>query len=182
MKKFSLLQKIRNKIRIKGTVSLSIANSAKIAGCDISIRGENNRLEIEEGATLRKSQIEILGNNCSIFIGKNCIIGHGCYISAKEGKKVVIKVDCMLSRNVKLMTSDGHPIFQDGKVINEGADIIIDEHVWLADNVTILKGVHISKNSVAGINSTVTKDIAKGSIVAGNPAKVIKSDITWAEE
>ena len=179
MKKFSLLQKIRNKIRIKGRVSLDIAKSAKIAGCDISIRGENNRLEVEEGATLRKSQIEILGNNCSISIGKNCIIGHGCYISAKEGKKVVIKADCMLSRNVKLMTSDGHPIFQNERVINKGADIVIEEHVWLADNVTVLKGVNIGKNSVAGINSTVTKDIEKGSIVAGNPAKVVKTDVTW---
>lgn len=53
MKKFTLIQKIRNKIRIKGSVDLHISSNAKIVHCDISIKGENNKLLIEDGVTVR---------------------------------------------------------------------------------------------------------------------------------
>ncbi|UCN01063.1 acyltransferase [Sulfurimonas sp. SWIR-19] len=178
MKKFTPLQKLRNKIRIKGSVTLSLAKNAKITNCDISIKGKNNSLTIEDGVTIRYTQIEILGDNCSIYIGKNTIVGHGCYLSAKEGKKLVIEDECMLSRNVKIMTSDGHFIYVDTTVINEGKDIAIGKHVWLADNVTVLKGVDIGEGSVIGINATVTKNISAFSIAVGNPAVVVKKGIT----
>jgi len=179
MKKFTIMQKIRNKIRIKGSVDLNISSSAKIANCDIFIKGKNNSLVFSDKVIVRHTQIEILGDNCSIFIGENCIIGHDCYLSAKEGKSLIIKKDCMLSRNVKLMTSDGHPLYRDGNIINHSADITIEKHVWLADNVTILKGVNIGSNSVIAINSTVTKNVPATSIVAGNPAKVVKEGVSW---
>jgi len=179
MKKFTLIQKLRNKIRIKGSVELTLAKSAKIANCNISIKGENNKLVIQDGTTIRSTQIEILGDKCSLYIGKNCIIGHDCYLSVKESKSLLIKDDCMLSRNVKIMTSDGHPIFQNDKIINKARNIVVGSHVWLADNVAILKGVNIGDNCVIGINSTVTKDVLVSSIVAGNPAKVIKEGINW---
>ncbi|ADN09605.1 acyltransferase [Sulfurimonas autotrophica] len=179
MKKFTLMQKFRNKIRVKGNVDLNISSSAKIANCDISINGKNNKLVIHDGVTIRYTQIEILGDNCSIYIGKNCIVGHGCYLSAKESKRLLIKDECMLSRNVKIMTSDGHYIYQNNDIINHGLDITIEHNVWLADNVTILKGVNVGENSVIAINSTVTKNVPAAVIVAGNPAKVVKEDIAW---
>lgn len=181
MKKFTLIQKIRNKIRIKGSADLNISSNAKIVNCDISIKGENNKFLIEDGATVRYTQIEILGDNCVIEIGKNSIIGHGCYLSAKSGKKLLIGNKCMLSRNVKIMTSDGHPVYKNTKIINHSKDTVVKDHVWLADNVTILKGVTIKENSIVGINATVTKDVTSGVIVAGNPAKVVKEGINWNE-
>jgi len=181
MNRFTLMQKFRNKIRIDSDLDLFIANNAKIVDCDIRVMGKNIQLTIEEGSVLRHTQIEILGDNSAIVIGKNCIVGHGCYFSAKEGKRVTIKDDCMLSRNVKIMTSDGHHIFQEGKLIKHAKDITFEEHVWLADNVTILKVVRVGNNSVVGINSTVTKDVPHSSIIAGNPAKVVKDEIVWEE-
>ena len=181
MKKFTLMQKLRNKIRIKGSVEIDISSSAKIANCDISIRGNNNRLVIKEGVTIRYTQIEILGDNCSIEIGKGSIIGHESYLSAKEGRKLLIKDNCMFSRNVKIMTSDGHPIYQDGLIINKAKDVLINNNVWLADNVTVLKGVTIGDDCVVGINSTLTHSIDSHTIAVGNPAKVVKENICWEE-
>jgi len=177
MNKFTLIQKIRNKIKVKGSLFLSISTKAKLVNCNISIQGKNNKLVIEEGSVIRKANIEILGDNCSIIIGKNCIVGHGCYLSAKEGRVLQIGDECMLSRNAKLMTSDGHYIYLNNEIINYGKDIIIQNSVWIADNVTVLKGVVIGEKSVIGINSTVTKDIPQRCIVAGNPAKIIKEGI-----
>ncbi|EEY97953.1 transferase hexapeptide repeat family [Vibrio sp. RC586] len=88
----------------------------------------------------------------------------------------------MFSRNVKLMTSDGHDILRDGKRVNPAKNIHIGSHVWLADNVTVLKGVSIGSGSIVGINSTVTHSFADNSAAAGNPARVIANSIAWQEE
>ena len=181
MKQFTFIQKLRNKIRIKGNVLLEIASSAKIVNCDISIKGNNNKLVIEDGVSIRYTQIEILGNDCSIEIGRNSIIGHESYLSSKEGRSLHIKENCMFSRNVKIMTSDGHPIYQNGVLINKSRDVLINNNVWLADNVTVLKGVSIGNNSVVGINSTLTHSIDAHTISVGNPAKVVKENISWKE-
>ncbi len=182
MKKFTLIQKFRNKIKVDKSSIVSIAKSSKIVGCDILIRGNNNNLVVDSDTQLRNMTMEIIGDNCSVKIGKNCMIGDNCYLSVKEGTCLIIGDDCGLSRNIKLMTSDGHPIFKDKQRINKAKDIILGSHIWIADNVTILKGVSISDGSVIGINSMVTKDVLSKVICVGNPAKVIKENIEWRDK
>lgn len=53
--------------------------------------------------------------------------------------------------------------------------ITIEEDVWIGSNSVILSGVTIGRGSIIGAGSIVTKNIPKYSIVAGNPAKIIKS-------
>ena len=55
--------------------------------------------------------------------------------------------------------------------------IIIGENCWIGSHVRICKGVTIGDNSVVAACSVVTKDVPANSIVAGNPAKVVKTDI-----
>ena len=183
MNKFTFLQKLRNKIRIKGVnnkLVLENTKTLKLVNTKIYIKGQNNTLHIKNNVNIRNSFIEIIGDHCSIVIGDNCTIGNECYLSVKEDHiKLRIDNDCMLSRNVKLMTSDGHPIYCNGKIINVAKNITIHKKVWLGDNVTILKGVEIGNNSVVGINSVLTKSIPSHSIAAGNPAKVIKQEVSW---
>jgi len=179
---FSFIQKLRNKIKVDKSSSITIEKSVKIVGSTVLIRGNNNRLTVDENTRLRNMSIEIIGDNCSVKIGKNCMIGDGCYLSVKEGTHLVIGDGCGLSRNIKLMTSDGHPIFRDGKRINEAKDIVLGSYIWIADNVTILKGVKIGDRSVVGINSTVTKDVPSASIAVGNPAKVVQENIEWRDK
>ena len=111
------------------------------------------------------------------------MIGDACYLSSKENNTSLSIGDrCGLSRNVKIMTSDGHPIYYDQQRINFSKDINIENDVWIADNVTILKGIIVGCGSVIGINSTVTKDIVANSIAVGNPARIVKSKITWMDK
>lgn len=53
--------------------------------------------------------------------------------------------------------------------------IQIDDDVWIGTNAIILPGVHIGKKSIVGAGSVVTKDVGENVVVAGNPAKVIKT-------
>jgi acetyltransferase-like isoleucine patch superfamily enzyme len=180
---FKFIHKIRNKIRIAKTTELSIANNVKLVGCKITVRGENNRIEIEEGVKIHRSIIEIMGRNCLVKIGKGSMVGDACYLMTKEnGTEVIIGEGCSLSRNVKVMASDGHPIFREGKRINEARSILLGKHIWVADNVTILKGVSIGSGAVVGINSTVTKDIPKNVVAVGNPARVVQEGIEWRDK
>lgn len=180
MNNITFIQRLRNKIKINKSNQIEIAKHVGVSGCTIIIKGNNNKLIIGENCRLRKVMIEIIGNNCSIEIGKKCVIGHGCYLSAKEENiHLIIGDECMFSRNVNILTSDGHPIFQNLQRINHAQNIIIGNHVWLADNATVLKGVTIGNHSVVGIHSVVTKAIPEHSIAIGIPAKVIKDKIDW---
>lgn len=174
------LYRLRNKIKIQKNNYMQLGEKVGLSGCNIIIKGENNQLFIEDNARLRKVTIEIVGSNCKITIGKNSVIGHGCYISAKE-ESIYLQIgnNCMLSRNVNILTSDGHPVFKNAIRINPAQSIYINNHVWLADDVTILKGVTIGEGSIIGIHSLVTKSIPEHSIAVGVPAKIIKSEIVW---
>ena len=91
----------------------------------------------------------------------------------------------MFATDIIIRLSDFHTIIDNktNKVINYGKDIIIEDNVWIAQNVTVLKGVNIAKNSVIGVGSVVTKDCNnQNSIYAGIPAKMIKTNIAWLRE
>lgn len=173
---------IWNKIKISGSENnIIILGSGKLRRCTISIKGVNNRIEIEDGANVSFSSLEIVGNNCLIYIGKKTDIG-GAYLSAKGYEtQLVIGSNCMLSRNINIMTYDGHPIFdcESKKQINQPKNINIKNNVWIAANASILKGVTVEDNSIIGFGSVVTTDIVANSIYAGVPAKKIKENIYW---
>lgn len=179
MNNFTFIQKLRNKIKIKNKTVLNISKTSKIVGCNIYIKGQNNSISIGENSIIRNTNIEIIGNDCHLKIGKECMVGDNCYLAIKESTTLSIGDDCGLSRNVKIMTSDGHPIFKDDTRINEAKNVTLGTHIWVADNVTILKGVEIEDGCVIGINATITKNVPKNSIAAGNPAIVVKENIEW---
>ncbi|WP_235596822.1 CatB-related O-acetyltransferase [Leptospira alstonii] len=51
---------------------------------------------------------------------------------------------------------------------------VIGNDVWIGDNAVVIKGVKIGNGSVVGAGAIVTKDVEPFSIVAGNPAKLIR--------
>ena len=60
-------------------------------------------------------------------------------------------------------------------VVSKGS-VIIGNNVWIGDKATILPNVTIGDGAVIAANSVVTKDVPAYSVVAGNPAKVIKEN------
>lgn len=59
------------------------------------------------------------------------------------------------------------------KLTSDGS-IVIEEHVFIGEYVIILKNVTIGRGAVIAAGSVVTRDVPPGTIVAGNPARVIK--------
>ena len=57
----------------------------------------------------------------------------------------------------------------------------IEENVWVGSRALILKGVRVGKGSIVAAGAVVTKNVPPNCIVAGNPAKVVKENISWKE-
>jgi len=98
----------------------------------------------------------------------------GCYIQGGGG--IVIGDYTQISCNVGLI-SRNHDVYDISKHIdNEFPSIKIGKYCWIGMNATILPGVKIPDYCVIGAGSVVTKSVQeKGSILVGNPAKVIKT-------
>ena len=172
--------RLRNKFRVDDGNEVQVASSARVRGCYFDIKGQGNRLVISAGANLRGVRLQILGNGCELRVGKGTVIGEECFLSCREeGTHLTVGADGMFSRHVKIMAGDGHDILQDGVKINAARSISIGDHVWLADAVTVLKGVSIGSSAVVGIGSVVTRDVPANAIAAGNPSRIVKEGVTW---
>lgn len=106
-----------------------------------------------------------------ITIGDFCLICPGVRISAAS--KIHIGDNCMLASGVYITDADWHDIY-DRTAAGSTAPVILEENVWVGDRATVCKGVTIGKNSVVGAGSVVVNDIEPNTVVAGNPAKIIK--------
>jgi virginiamycin A acetyltransferase len=53
-------------------------------------------------------------------------------------------------------------------------DTVIGNDVWIGQNARILPGVHIGDGAIIGLNSVVGSDVEPYTIVAGNPAKIVR--------
>lgn len=114
--------------------------------------------------------------NPKIIIGEGTWVGKHCSIAAID--RVEIGKHVLFAGYVH-MTDHSHgyeditqpitpqPLFSKGP-------IIIEDDCWLGFSCEILSGVHIGKHSVVAARSVVTKDVPPYSIVAGNPARLIK--------
>lgn len=141
---------------------LLFGNSAKIIF--------NGKASLSKGISIRNSGTVSFGNNfyCN------------CNMSIICSKNITFGDDCILGWNVHIRDCDGHSLFQNGERINPSKDIQIGNHVWIGQDVKILKGSVIPENSVIAMNSCVTKSFTGSRIIIGGyPAKVIKQNVDW---
>lgn len=175
---FSWLQRLQNKIRVQAGSQVNVGKNVKMLRCNVTIKGRNNRLEIGDNVRLQNVFLQMIGEGCVLRIGSGTSIGRGSYIDSRERNTVLsIGSNCSFSRNAKVMTSDGHALYQEGERFNHAKNITIEAGVWLADGATILKGVTVGHDAVIGIHAVVTRDVPPNAIAAGNPARVVKEGV-----
>jgi acetyltransferase-like isoleucine patch superfamily enzyme len=98
-----------------------------------------------------------------------------------DSRGIFVDDDCMVAANTWMRCSDMHDIFDldSSEVINNAADVLIESHVWIAQESLILKGAKIRSGSIIGARSLVTGEIPRFSLATGSPAKVIKQNVSW---
>ena len=109
----------------------------------------------------------------------NITIGNysGLGINSLIQSGVTIKDYVMMGPNVSIYTKN-HKSELDKPMIFQGfekeKEVVIGNDVWIGANVIILPGVRVGDGVIIGAGSVVTKDVEDYTVVAGNPAKVIK--------
>lgn len=131
-----------------------------------------------------------IGNGVTLYLEKHAVL----FIGGKKNesasgiskdttimvnKKVTIGTDFLCAWGVFISDSDWHTFNN----MPHQKEVIIGDHVWVANNNNILKGTIIGDGCVISSNSKlINKTYNKEVLVAGLEGKVIKSDITWCRD
>ena len=148
-------------------------------------------IDLSENATLLINGDLNIGSGTQILVGRNgllkiggketeraAIIGNGSKIYVL--KKVEIGNDFISAFNVFITDCDWHHIEYSGVPRNFQSDTIIGNHVWVAHESSVLKGTIIGHGSVVGCRSVLSQKIyPENSLIAGIPARVVKSNCKW---
>lgn len=103
----------------------------------------------------------------SLMIPSSTLIGYGLYLG--HPASIIVNHTAVIGNNVNLsqFTTIGS---------NHKQAAVIGDNVYIGPSVCLIENVHIGKNVTIGAGSIVTKDIPKGAVAVGNPARVISTE------
>lgn len=120
-------------------------------------------------------QLHLRDRGAVIEIGDGTFVNHRTELVAHE--RVRLGRDCLLAWDVLVLDSDSHSV--DGAA--PSAPVTIGDRVWIGCRATVLKGVTVGGGAVVAAGAVVTRDVPARTLVAGNPARVVREDVTWRE-
>ncbi len=126
---------------------------------------------------------EIMGDLSKFTIDKTSHIKSGTYIECSGG--VSIGKHFHTGRGLTIYSTNHNyhsqeAIPYDKTIVRK--PVVIEDFVWIGANVTIVPGVTIGEGAIVGMGAVVTRDVAPGTIVGGNPAvKIGERDMALFE-
>ena len=145
-------------IKVEGRLIVHNAGSI-VLGERVRIRGSHVAVEL---ASLSGGKLKI---------GSRTFINSGVSICAQQS--ITIGKNCAIGNYSLIMDTDFHDA-NDHTQPSVAQPVVIEDDVWLAARVTILKGVRIGRGSVVAAGAVVTRDVSPFTLVGGVPAKFIR--------
>ena len=115
-----------------------------------------------------------------IEVGENFFANYNFIVL--DGNYVRIGDNVWIAPNVGIYAA-GHPLDVEDRIAGEeyAFPVTIEDNVWIGGSVSIIGGVTIGRNSVVAAGSVVIRDVPPDTLVAGNPARVVRK-ITAADK
>lgn len=146
-----------------------------------------NKGNIRIGKMCDIDAVLVTQDNGKIIVGDFTTIRYDSIVGSLE--QIEIGSHCIISNRVTIYDNNNHPT--DAKTRKKMCEsgftselwkwrysahspIKIGDNVWIGEKSTILKGVTIGAGAVVACNSVVTHDVEANTIVAGNPARLVK--------
>lgn len=169
----------------EGNVFIGIPPRVHVRCC-----GTNNRVEIVEPHSNFQADIMIgtLGNpvhDCVIRFDRGCSCAETRITLIESGSRLLVGEGARIAEKTEIWVSDTHPIYDaEGNVLNRGREVVIGKHVWIGTRAVIMKNTLIPDGCIVAYGAIVAgrKATEPGSVLAGNPAKVVKTGIRWTDE
>ena len=151
-----------------------------------NISSTSNTITIGSNSII-KGQLLVFPHGGSIDIGDWCYLGDSSRLWSSSSIRIGDRV--VIAHNVNIFDSQTHPIsaelrhqhFRQISLFGHPVSIALGEKpvhicddVWLAAGATILRGVTVGTGAIVGAGSVVTQDVPPWTMVAGNPAKIVR--------
>ena len=175
-------------ISIRGNNNLIIIEEPNFGSSSIDIAGDNNLFSLKKTLKSCNGAQFFLDDGGKIEIDKNCEIGNGnfvCIVNGDYDKShgLFIGEGTHIAREAIIRTSDGECLLgENDEPISEPQNVIIGKHCWITSRCTILKRTNLPDGTICAANSLINKEFTEeNTLIGGVPAKVLKSNVKWNE-
>lgn len=154
------------------SMSIEIDEESMI-GCNFIFESNEGYIKIGKRTFINAGTNLI--SRSKIIIGDDVTIGWGTYIYDHNSHSVnyIDRMDDLKGQRADYFAKRSFIYSKNWSTVKT-KPIIIKNKVWIGFNVIILKGVIIGEGAIVGAGAVVTKDVPAYTVVAGNPAKVVK--------
>lgn len=168
---------VPSKGSVPGELETVIGNNAVIRSHTVIYAGNKIGNNFQTGNKANIRELNEIGDDVSIgtlsVIEHHVKIGNGVRVHTQAfiPEYCVLEEGCWIGPNV-VLTNAKYPNSPNAKA--ELAGVHIMKNAKVGANATVLPGVTIGENALVGAGSVVTKDVNDGTVVVGNPAKIVK--------
>lgn len=161
------------------SLGLRVAGGVRAGGGIDWPLGNLRNIEVGENVSLGKRgwfYLPLDNRQARIQIGSGTAIGNDFVITANDS--INIGSDCLLSYRVTVMDhshATGWNIKPVSSGLTKGKAVEIGDRCFIGCNAVIMPGVRLGANCIVGANSVVTKSFEAGSVLAGAPARLLRT-------
>ena len=150
-----------------------------IKNCTLKFDGDNSIIFLSKSRFPYKTEI-LMHNDSVVYIGRDNFFNGVLRMITSEQKNIIIGDSGLFSFGCWIRTADPHLVYSSKTKtrINPSRSVLIGDHVWIGQNVIVLKGSRVGSGAIVGAGSVVSgKILSSNGAHGGNPAKLIKSDV-----